>query len=204
MNDFEQAIHDALSSTWHETDATAWNITLSNRPRRATSSTTRSIRPGHRVRRRDLSLSADCPRPRPPTPAAPGGARLDISPHLVYRLVPAARTGNRTRFEGVQEAVRRCDRGTGPTLAQTPLSPQPLPDAPPPTRGPRPPLPSGRGAIADYSDQELKLMVQWVQGDGLVTDEQIVKEVAQALGFQRVGNRIETAIRRAIDRTRLR
>ena len=45
-------------------------------------------------------------------------------------------------------------------------------------------------------------MVQWVQGDGLVTDEQIVKEVAKALGFQRVGNRIETAIRRAIDRQR--
>ena len=103
-----------------------------------------------------------------------------------------------------EEAVRRCDRGTGPTLAQTPLPPQPSPDAPPATRGPRPPVPSGRDGIADYSDQELKLMVQWVQGDGLLTDEQIVKEVAKALGFQRAGNRIETAIRRAIDRMRLR
>ena len=57
---------------------------------------------------------ADRARPRPAAPAAPRGARLAVPPHLVDRLVPAARTGNRTRFEGVQEAVRRCDRGNGP------------------------------------------------------------------------------------------
>jgi hypothetical protein len=45
-------------------------------------------------------------------------------------------------------------------------------------------------------------MVQWVKGDGLMTDDQIVKEVAEALAFQRVGNRIDEAIRRAIRRCR--
>ena len=44
-------------------------------------------------------------------------------------------------------------------------------------------------------------MVNWVKSGGLLTDDQIVREVAEALGFERIGNRIDEAIRRAIRRT---
>ena len=55
--------------------------------------------------------------------------------------------------------------------------------------------------IASYSDRELDQMVNWVKSGGLLTDDQIVREVAEALGFERIGSRIEEAIRRAIRRT---
>ena len=44
-------------------------------------------------------------------------------------------------------------------------------------------------------------MVGWVRGTGLLTDDQIVQEVARELGFERIGNRIDEAIRSAIRRT---
>jgi very-short-patch-repair endonuclease len=69
-----------------------------------------------------------------------------------------------------------------------------------PSRQPRPPVPSGRGPIGSYSDLELQLMVNWVKSGGLLTDDQIVREVAEALGFERIGSRIDEAIRRAISR----
>ena len=43
-------------------------------------------------------------------------------------------------------------------------------------------------------------MVDWVKSGGLLTDDQIVREVAEALGFERIGSRIDEAIRRAISR----
>jgi very-short-patch-repair endonuclease len=65
-------------------------------------------------------------------------------------------------------------------------------------RGSRPPVSADRDSITDYSDAELVQMVKWVRGDGLLTDDQIVREVARALGFRRVGGRIDTAIRAVI------
>jgi hypothetical protein len=44
-------------------------------------------------------------------------------------------------------------------------------------------------------------MVTWVKSGELLTDDQIVREVAEALGFDRIGSRIDEAIRRAIRRT---
>jgi hypothetical protein len=41
-------------------------------------------------------------------------------------------------------------------------------------------------------------MVEWVRGDRLLTDNQIVREVATALGFQRIGAKIDAAIRAVI------
>lgn len=64
----------------------------------------------------------------------------------------------------------------------------------------RPPVRSGRGQIADYSERELEQMVKWVKEGGLFTEDQIVREVAHALGFDRVGSRIEEAVLRAIRR----
>jgi hypothetical protein len=51
-----------------------------------------------------------------------------------------------------------------------------------------------------YSDRDLDQMVRWVRSGSLLTDDQIVREVAEALGFQRVGRQIDEAIRRAIRR----
>ena len=72
-----------------------------------------------------------------------------------------------------------------------------------PRRGPRPAVTSGRGQIASYSERELNQMVNWVKSGGLLTDDQIVREVAEALGFERIGNRIDEAIRRAVRRVGL-
>jgi very-short-patch-repair endonuclease len=98
-----------------------------------------------------------------------------------------------------EAAIRRAD---------TPSVARPEPEEPPaqplglPTsdvrRGSRPNVPANRDSIADYSQAELVQMVKWVRGDGLLTDEQIVREVARALGFQRIGGRIDAAIREVI------
>jgi very-short-patch-repair endonuclease len=71
----------------------------------------------------------------------------------------------------------------------------------PTTRKRRQPVPSGRGPIVNYSAGELDRMVHWVRNGELLTDDQIVREVAQSLGFERVGNRIDEAIRSAIRRS---
>ena len=46
---------------------------------------------------------------------------------------------------------------------------------------------------------ELVVLVKWIQSDGrLLTDDEIVGEMKRDLGFRRLGNRIESAIRRAV------
>ncbi len=102
-----------------------------------------------------------------------------------------------------EDAVRRSDAppalvraGTEDATPQEPVPPQ-LPT----NRGPRPTVPPRRGPIASYSTREIDQMVGWVRGTGLLTDDQIVQEVARELGFERIGNRIDEAIRSAIRRT---
>jgi very-short-patch-repair endonuclease len=68
-----------------------------------------------------------------------------------------------------------------------------------PNRGPQPVLP-GRGSIASYSEQDLDQMVRWVKNGELRTDDEIIREVAERLGFKRLGRQIEEAIRRAVQR----
>lgn len=68
-------------------------------------------------------------------------------------------------------------------------------------RGPRPPLQPGL-AIDEYDFSLLTQMVRWVRSDGrLRTDEQLLSEVAEVLGFARVGRRIREKISAAIRRT---
>jgi len=65
-------------------------------------------------------------------------------------------------------------------------------------RGPRPPVPR-REKIEQYTFTELVKLVAWIKSDGrLRTNDEIVEEMIQELGFQRRGNKIEAAIRRAI------
>ena len=104
-----------------------------------------------------------------------------------------------------EEAVLRADTDLEPqrtSLVKLPASASISPTAQTvsPNRGPRPLVPAGRGQVTDYSDGELDQMVRWVKSGGLLTDDQIVREVTRELGFQRVGGRIDEAIRRAIRR----
>ena len=65
-------------------------------------------------------------------------------------------------------------------------------------RGPRPDVPP-RPSIAQYSQSELVLLVQWISSDGqLRTDEQIISEMVSTLGFNRRGVRIDASIRNAV------
>jgi very-short-patch-repair endonuclease len=100
------------------------------------------------------------------------------------------------RFE---EAVRRSDDPPDPPGSRVEkVNEASVAPVQPARRGLRPGVPSGRGQIAAYSDHELRQMVHWVKSSGLLTDEQIVREVARELGFERIGSRIDEAIRRAI------
>jgi very-short-patch-repair endonuclease len=114
-------------------------------------------------------------------------------------------------MQAYREAVRQADdddNDSGPAVG-TPGWPWSAPDetvSPDPvsgtpimrTRGKKPWLPSGQ-SVDQYSNSQLAQMVRWVESDGcLRTDEEIVTEVVQALGFKRRGNRIVAAIKAAI------
>jgi very-short-patch-repair endonuclease len=85
----------------------------------------------------------------------------------------------------------------GPELPQSPSG---HPSAP--YRAPRPPVPYG-SKINHYSQQQLRVMVEWVQSDTLLrTEDQIVTEVMRELGFRKRGKRIVEAITSAINTRR--
>jgi very-short-patch-repair endonuclease len=66
------------------------------------------------------------------------------------------------------------------------------------SRGPRPAVPQ-RTSIGEYRFRELLELVQWIDSDGrLRTNEEIISEMVQELGFSRRGVRIESAIKNAI------
>ncbi len=67
-----------------------------------------------------------------------------------------------------------------------------------PQRAERPPIRRGLG-IADYRHASLKALVNWLKSDGrLYTEEQLITQVMEELGFRRRGPKILAAIRRAI------
>ncbi len=52
--------------------------------------------------------------------------------------------------------------------------------------------------ITEYSDQQIIQVINWLRSDGkLRTKEQLLREVAEELGFKRMGKRIRDAIMRA-------
>ena len=93
------------------------------------------------------------------------------------------------------------DAGDGPTL--DPVTPDVDPTrraelSPRPARGPRPLVAPGR-LITDYQMRELQAIVRWVQSDGkLRTNEEILSDVVRELGFLRRGTRIVEAVNQAI------
>jgi very-short-patch-repair endonuclease len=76
-------------------------------------------------------------------------------------------------------------------LAQQPVFPR--------QRGPRPPVPV-RETIDQYSDRELQQIAEWVTSDGLLrTAEELIREIFQALPFERLGSRIRTRLKAVVD-----
>ncbi len=75
-------------------------------------------------------------------------------------------------------------------------------DARAPRRGPQPTVPR-RTKIEEFKPRELDRLVAWIKSDGrLRTDEEIVEEMLELLGFERRGKNIEAGIRDAINRMR--
>ena len=69
-------------------------------------------------------------------------------------------------------------------------------------RAPKPQI-TRRNQIGDYVQSELISLINWIESDKrLRTDEEIVREMIDVLGFKRRGTRIETAIRSAISESR--
>lgn len=71
-----------------------------------------------------------------------------------------------------------------------------------PMRGRRPTL-GRRPSISDYSRDELQKLVKWIRSDNqLRTDDEILDEAIEELGFDKRGSRIIAAIRKAIESCR--
>ena len=73
-----------------------------------------------------------------------------------------------------------------------------------PGRGPRPSVMPGF-PIAEYSQRELVALAEWVLSDTLLrTDDELLRELRQELGFRRGGSRINAALMEAISVARRR
>lgn len=92
-------------------------------------------------------------------------------------------------------------RNTGD--ASTPLRGNERPTAPVPQRaGLRPAITPGL-PITEYTHRQLTALVRWITSDGLLrTEEDIVREAMQVLGFRRRGSRIDAALGAAIKSAR--
>lgn len=82
-----------------------------------------------------------------------------------------------------------------------------LPKAPPPQRGVSPRIPrrgtSGYDSIEDYTQQQLVRLAQWIESDTLLrTEDDLLREMMEELGFTRSGKRITAALTKAIQRAR--
>ena len=103
--------------------------------------------------------------------------------------------------EAVMTSYRAAVRALEPEYSDQPI---PVPPSPRrlralPERGPRPVTTAGRLAITDYSMPELIRLIRWIESDTLPrTEDELVREAADQLGFQRVGSRIRDALLRAI------
>ena len=65
----------------------------------------------------------------------------------------------------------------------------------PPRSRPKPQLPHGQ-PIANYTHQDLVRLIRWIESDTLLrTEEELLEEVMNELGFQRRGLRIREAAR---------
>jgi len=104
-------------------------------------------------------------------------------------------------------AVAEASRPAAPVAGPTATS-QLAPAAPPAghsdmsPRGTRPAI-RIKNDIDDYSPREVASLLDWVTSDGrLRTDDELIDEMTDALGFKRRGTRIEAVVQEAIERRR--
>ena len=102
------------------------------------------------------------------------------------------------------ELADQADAGVAVTSAAPPPSLE-VPVSPvEPDRGPRPAVLAGL-PITEYSRSQLVTLAEWVMSDTLLrTDDDLLRELRQELGFKRGGSRINAAILEAIAVTRSR
>lgn len=76
--------------------------------------------------------------------------------------------------------------------------PEPPEQASPFRREPKPQLPYGL-PITSYSHQELVWLIRWIESDTLLrTEDDLLEEVMEELGFRRRGTRIRDAVAAAV------
>lgn len=106
-------------------------------------------------------------------------------------------------LEAYRRAVRSRDGGSESNNLAEVDPPRPRHDGPTRQELPKrdsdwPPVPPGR-KTADYSRDDLRRTVNWVQSDGLLrTTDELASEVITSLGFGRKGHRITEAVGEAI------
>ena len=62
----------------------------------------------------------------------------------------------------------------------------------------------GYDSITDYSQTQLVTLARWIESDTLLrTDDDLIREMMEELGFKRAGKRITDALRMAIAEARL-
>ena len=102
-------------------------------------------------------------------------------------------------YEQALAADRRGASSTPPPKPSATVPPdQPPEPAPPPKRGSRPRIQAGK-KIDEYSPRQLIDIIRWLESDGrLRTEDELLSEAMQELGFKRRGTKIVAALRKAI------
>ncbi|MCD0485986.1 AAA domain-containing protein [Streptacidiphilus sp. ASG 303] len=102
--------------------------------------------------------------------------------------------------ESVSLPAQRSGAGvpTGPTRRMGTDVPVGAPAEAGPARGRRPALVRGQ-PITAYSERQLVGLIRWIESDTLLrTEEELVREAMQELGFSRMGPRIRAALENAV------
>ena len=104
-------------------------------------------------------------------------------------------------YEAWRRAVELVD-AEGPVKGAPPdaesLAVEAVPEPAQPSRGPRPAVRAGF-PITEYSRRQLVALAEWVMSDTLLrTDDELMRELRQELGFKRGGSRINPALLEAI------
>ena len=96
-----------------------------------------------------------------------------------------------------QDALAHADRDSSVSTAPAPELSKNVDS--PVVRGPKPPI-LANVAIDQHSDREILRLLDWIQSDGqLRTNEELIQELVQQLGFKRKGPRIEARLREIVD-----
>jgi hypothetical protein len=105
------------------------------------------------------------------------------------------------RDEEMERLLEALRGATGPVPA-APEGEKPSDTAGMPARTRRPAIPR-RENIDDYNPRDIAALLDWIESDGrLRTDDEILDELTEVLGFRRRGARIEAVLTEAIRRRR--